>query len=185
MIMERTCKKCGETKPIEEFYLQPGNKNGYNSECKSCKKIYKADYYRKNIKLIKSKHRIYSQSHKQEKIDYRREWLKNNPEKAKLMSKKSHERNRENILAYLRIYQKTHKNKLNEKSKLWARNHPNKEKIKHQRYVKSLCDGYIIEQLFRNTGLLKSKIKEHPELIEVKRIQIKLKRLANENSNRT
>lgn len=34
--MERTCKKCGETKPIEEFARSIECKNGYRYTCKIC-----------------------------------------------------------------------------------------------------------------------------------------------------
>ena len=58
--MERTCKKCGETKPIEEFYkIQKRiNKRGeyvqyYNTHCKECNKIVAADYAKRNPERIK------------------------------------------------------------------------------------------------------------------------------------
>lgn len=35
-VTEKSCKRCGETKPIEEFYRAPGCKDGYRGECKAC-----------------------------------------------------------------------------------------------------------------------------------------------------
>ena len=41
--MERTCKKCGETKPIEEFTKSPFCIYGYSYSCSDCKRIYDKD----------------------------------------------------------------------------------------------------------------------------------------------
>lgn len=37
IIMERTCKKCGETKLIEEFIIDKKYKSGHGYRCKQCK----------------------------------------------------------------------------------------------------------------------------------------------------
>lgn len=34
--MEKRCKKCGETKPLDEFYRAPGMRDGHRSDCKAC-----------------------------------------------------------------------------------------------------------------------------------------------------
>ena len=32
----KRCKKCGETKPLEDFYRCPGMRDGYRNDCKVC-----------------------------------------------------------------------------------------------------------------------------------------------------
>lgn len=35
----KTCFKCGETKPIDDFYVHPRMKDGHLNKCKECTKI--------------------------------------------------------------------------------------------------------------------------------------------------
>lgn len=34
--MTKTCKKCGESKPIEDFYKDAKNADGHYGKCKTC-----------------------------------------------------------------------------------------------------------------------------------------------------
>jgi hypothetical protein len=43
--MEKTCTRCGETKPVTEFYRNSANKDGYAHGCKVCH----SDYQRRTI----------------------------------------------------------------------------------------------------------------------------------------
>ena len=43
---EKKCKKCGEVKPLTDYYTHPSPKDGHLGHCKSCHKI-KTDNYRK------------------------------------------------------------------------------------------------------------------------------------------
>lgn len=58
----KTCKKCGETKPLDEFPKQQGRADGRYTYCKSCK----AEWLRK---------------HRRENPDYWREWNRRHREK--------------------------------------------------------------------------------------------------------
>ena len=35
-IPEKTCTRCGETKPLADFYARPGRSGGFRSQCKPC-----------------------------------------------------------------------------------------------------------------------------------------------------
>ena len=41
-------KKCGEVKPLAEFYLAAGMADGYRSECKACHKAKQRSWYEAN-----------------------------------------------------------------------------------------------------------------------------------------
>lgn len=43
-ILEKVCKKCGQTKPLTDFHAHPGTKDGHLSTCKVCKNIQQKQY---------------------------------------------------------------------------------------------------------------------------------------------
>jgi hypothetical protein len=53
--MERTCKKCGETKPIEEFAFarKYKDKHYYSHTCKICYNKYREQWRKMNFTLCK------------------------------------------------------------------------------------------------------------------------------------
>ncbi len=55
--MERTCKKCGETKPIEEFVKAPTCKYGRSHVCLECSHKYGKEHYEK-IKVLHPRPKI-------------------------------------------------------------------------------------------------------------------------------
>ena len=37
----KRCDKCGEVKPLDEFYAMPGMRDGHRNDCKTCNKAAK------------------------------------------------------------------------------------------------------------------------------------------------
>jgi hypothetical protein len=100
--MKKICSKCGNEKPVEEFYIRKDSKDGYRSDCIEChliqKKIYskensqhKRDYMKQyridNPDVIK----IWNENNPQYKSDYMKQYRIDNPEKVK--EHKSNNRN--------------------------------------------------------------------------------------------
>jgi predicted transposase YbfD/YdcC len=59
----KTCGKCGETKARSEFHKNPTKKDGVQTMCKECRKLYIRQHYKKNketyiISAQKSKKRF-------------------------------------------------------------------------------------------------------------------------------
>lgn len=80
--MTRTCSKCGQTKPVEEFSKNKAKKSGYNCQCKECYKEYyqrnkrryldqQKEYYQKNKEAIKEKERLRSQTPEKKYTSYK------------------------------------------------------------------------------------------------------------------
>lgn len=91
----KTCKNCGETKPLQEFYSQPSSKDGRFSKCKSCIRVYDAARLAENKKnpewvekeLIRhrkaaAKSAANGYKSKRHEKGYEK-WLKKNPDKRK------------------------------------------------------------------------------------------------------
>jgi hypothetical protein len=51
--MEKTCKKCGESKLLTEFYGAAGARDGLRGECKECNAAAKRDWYGANKDAVK------------------------------------------------------------------------------------------------------------------------------------
>jgi hypothetical protein len=49
--MEKTCTRCGQTKPLTEFYRSSAGKDGYAHGCKTCHSEYQRNKLRENNEL--------------------------------------------------------------------------------------------------------------------------------------
>lgn len=55
--MNKKCSKCGQVKPFDNFYPDPGKKDGRTSQCKACMREYRREYWWKNREREKEKSR--------------------------------------------------------------------------------------------------------------------------------
>jgi hypothetical protein len=63
----KKCSKCGETKPILEFYKKTRSPDGLTSNCKTCILERMSKYYLKNTETIITKNLKYRSEHKEER----------------------------------------------------------------------------------------------------------------------
>ncbi len=73
--MEKVCKKCGESKPINFFRIDRAKADGHQGACKSCLAVLAKVYYHANAPKINR---------------YSRKWRKEHPEYNKLKLKDWH-----------------------------------------------------------------------------------------------
>ena len=78
----KACRKCGETKPLNEFHRAAAMRDGHRNECKACWKIICKKRYAKN---------------RDEHIAKVQEWRRRNPEKYDSYRKRYIAENRERI----------------------------------------------------------------------------------------
>lgn len=86
----KTCSKCGETKPLSEFYKSGKNNSKaagqkYRSDCKDCcrgpaQKRYKK-YYKKNKDKVIEKGKKYYKDNGDARREYQRDYYGKNREK--------------------------------------------------------------------------------------------------------
>src|SRR5687768_5078000 len=62
----KRCRDCGEVKPVTEFYVHAGCRDGYRPECKTCNLAEKARRHRANPQPAR---------------DRTRRWQEENPER--------------------------------------------------------------------------------------------------------
>lgn len=57
--MNKTCTKCGETKPTTEFHKQSDGRDGLRCDCKSCRKAWGKAWREANPERIKAQKKAY------------------------------------------------------------------------------------------------------------------------------
>ena len=120
----KTCNKCGETKEFSEFHKANKLPDGYQYNCKSCKKVIAEDWYYN--KGGKQKNKITGQQYKV-----------NNREKVNAKARKEYKKYRIKILERLKIKRQENaewREELNKKKKTWAE--------KNKEYVKDYSKKY-------------------------------------------
>lgn len=66
----KTCNKCKEKKPLEDFQVRSSNKDGRTGMCKECKREYDNAHYKAN-----PERRAYIRSNSDDRIAKNRAWL--------------------------------------------------------------------------------------------------------------
>ncbi len=92
----KQCKKCFESKPLNEFYKKIENKDGVQKVCKDCD----------------------NKRHRQ--------WRKKHPYQVIIMSRLQRERHPEEMRAAVREYGRKHKKEMQLRTEQWAKKNPKK-----------------------------------------------------------
>lgn len=86
----KTCTKCGETKPIIEFYKNRTCKDGHSPWCKACDKEKGRKWQKANPEKVNKKNRKWQKANREKVNEAAKKWRKANPEK--INRKKARER---------------------------------------------------------------------------------------------
>ena len=125
----KKCGKCGEVKPISEFFKHKNTKDRMFPQCKCCMKKIKEEYRKKHPEKTKE----YRKKHQKEIKEYRKEYRKKHPEKTKESQKE---------------YRKKYQKKLKEYQEECRKNlHPSyvKKELKRLGYTKEEITPELIE----------------------------------------
>ena len=155
----KKCNKCGEVLPLHMFC-----KDKLKPLSKECKRKYNKVYRDKNKEKINEKNRAY---------------YKENKEELKKKAKVYRDKNKEKLEKKAKVYYEENKEELNERRKTYYKENK-EESLEYQRgRVLKLPDSYI-RQILNSQGIDASLIT--PELIELKRAILKVKRIIKEKS---
>jgi 5-methylcytosine-specific restriction endonuclease McrA len=147
-ISYKTCKWCGLTKELSEFY-----DGRWGKKCKVCVKARVRKYRREHLEQYAQNekaranlpHRVearrkYQEEHKEQIAQYKKIWTANNKERVDTSKRSYYEREREVILA---------------RSKKWAENYPEKVRqaktnnLRRRRAARHASRGSFTAQEFR------------------------------------
>jgi hypothetical protein len=158
-ILHKTCSKCGESKGLEGFY-KGSCKYARASYCKLCQKD-NAIKYEEKVKKIKTNRAKWCANNKEKYKSYTAKWRKENPEK-------------------IASWRKNNKEKIRDYNKKWREKNPDKYIDYQAKAREELKDSYILD-LLKGGG--EKNIDIPQELIELKRIQLQIKREIRKQKN--
>lgn len=130
MVLTKKCKRCGETKPRDQFGKLTKAKTGCQAHCKVCRSetarlssdaraAYKKDYYAANREAVLASQKAYRDTH---------------PEKIKEQEAAKYIKHGERIRAYASAYQKANPESNREASKRYRQRTPGKQCAKSAKY---------------------------------------------------
>lgn len=111
MSKEKECSRCGEIKPLDDFYRNKRSKDGRRGICKACNAIDNKIYGEENKEMIAAKAKIFRQVNKEAIRKTRKIWTLNNKDR---------------IAETTRVYNIKNKDKLAIQDKEWKKNNPDK-----------------------------------------------------------
>lgn len=169
MEQTKTCKECGATKPILEFYKNNTYADGYTSKCKKCILAYHRQYQKDNKEKLRKKSRERYQKHKvelaiksrenylkhkKERLAKAAEYRKAHREQLKQYFRDRYKANSRQILDSRKEYNEAHR----EERKIYLKTYyrKNKERLAKQNYErqKRRIQNDSIYKLKRQIGLL-------------------------------
>lgn len=124
MNQSKTCSKCGQLTPLENFRANRKAKDGLQSACKPCQKAFyqknqkyysekSLEYRQKNIDLIRQRHRDYYARNSEKHKAYSRQYYWNNLEKAREQRRKTYDKNPEHWVQQAKIWKQQNRERAN------------------------------------------------------------------------
>ncbi len=90
--MTKQCYKCGEVKPVSEFYRRTDTPSGLRGPCKLCQRVYSVRFRKKNPGKIKAASNKHYKENKATLCIKRAIWRKENTERVRASDKKCHDK---------------------------------------------------------------------------------------------
>lgn len=133
----KRCTKCGEIKPLSEFYKHKRMKDGLTSECKPCCKARTRRNQEKDPERHRKRNRLHYENNKEAYIQRARAWAKANPEKRAEQHKLYRKRHPERVKARDLRWKHANPDKVREYNRrVRAKLGPEKRRKYNQRYYR-------------------------------------------------
>lgn len=132
----KQCKRCGETKPLDEFPRSTRCRDGRIGKCKVCTNAYARAYYKQNPKAYAETRRAWETANPEKRYDYVRKWRATHPEQARESAKRTSQKLRSN--GYFREWYQQHAEQLRkdarEQMRQFRKQYPELERERKLRY---------------------------------------------------
>lgn len=74
----KTCSKCGEEKPLDEYWRSKTGKDGRRADCRACRKVAQGEYYAENRDALLARKVEYYTENRESKLEYRAAYYREN-----------------------------------------------------------------------------------------------------------
>jgi len=102
--VEKTCTKCGKTKPLSEFHKQRARRDGHRPACKECACAASREWNRANKERVLAVNRVYYAANKEQVLAAHRVYYAANKEQVLAANRAYYAANREQFAARSRAY---------------------------------------------------------------------------------
>lgn len=162
--MHKTCTKCGEYKPIDDFWRQKDKKDGRASWCKDCKRFARAEYNRINSDEVRAKRiahyaanhdaytlarRKYEEANREKLADWRRAYYAANRERMNRLNSAWHAKNRGAVCARLARYYAANTDRAKALLAIWHAANPERASEYHLRRRARKASAPVVERIYR------------------------------------
>ena len=112
ILQEKYCKPCGKWIELSAEYWSrnAARRDGFDSQCKECRKKYHSEYHQKNKDKINERSKEYRKTNASK--DYHKNYREKNKEHLKMKAKEWQENNKEKCLEKYRRYRERNHEKL-------------------------------------------------------------------------
>ena len=90
----KTCTKCGETKPLDDFHRHRSGADGLRARCRECRAEDKRRYREENRDKEMERHRRYYEANRDKALECRRRYREENLGKVREYNRRYREENR-------------------------------------------------------------------------------------------
>lgn len=134
----KTCTKCDETKPLDDYSRDRRSPDGRVSECKTCKNAQKRAYREANREKINARDRAYREVNREKIATKARAYYKANREKIDAQKRDYHEANREKCNARNRAYREANRETLAARSRAYHAENREQVNARSRAYTRKL-----------------------------------------------
>jgi hypothetical protein len=167
--MEKHCKICNETKPIELFSKHNKTKDGLQSKCKSCSKEYFKKYREINRNRLNDKLKDFYNLNKKEINDVRKLKYLENSDEIKNKSSIYYNNNKPKIKLYYMNYRNINKKKLNEYNKKYINEKRRNDSLfKLKMNIRSIVSSSIYKKRTKTIEIIGCSFEEFKTYLESK-----------------
>ena len=100
----KTCTKCGETKPLDDFHRDRSKADGRRPDCRECALEHRRRYYEENRDKELERKRQYYEENRDKELERKRQYLEENRDKELERHRRYREENRDKALESSRRY---------------------------------------------------------------------------------
>ena len=116
--MSKTCAKCGETKPLDDFYRDKTGAGGRRPDCKECVREYSRRYYEENRDKVRERKCRYREENRDKVRESERRYREENRDKVRKSQSRYYEENRDKAREYRRRYYEENRDIINQEKKI-------------------------------------------------------------------